>query len=215
MDLYHYFVTQQGRNMIKNPHYFPIYERHLAQFAGTPATVFEIGTGEGGSCQMWKYYFGPGATIVTIDMRSLPQFNETQIFVRTGDQSDPVFLNGLIEEFGPPDIVLDDGSHMMAHINASFDVLFPKMSARGVYLVEDLDGAYWPERGGGLRNPASFYERAKTLIDEMNACYTRGAVKAGPYGSNLCGISFYNSVCVLEKMPFINGDMQRFPDPLK
>ncbi len=163
---------------------------------------------------MWKYYFGPMARIVTIDVRSFPQFEETQIFVRTGDQGDPVFLNGLIEEFGRPDIVLDDGSHQMKHINASFDVLFPKLSPKGVYVVEDLEGAYWPSHGGGVGHPASFYERAKSLIDEMNAVYTRGAVKAGPYGYNLCNISFYVSICVLEKSPFINRDMQRFPVPI-
>ena len=52
MDLYHYFLTQNKRNIIKNYHYFPIYERHFAQFVGHPITMFEIGTGEGGSCQM-------------------------------------------------------------------------------------------------------------------------------------------------------------------
>ncbi len=164
---------------------------------------------------MWKYYFGPTARIVTIDIQSLHRFNETQIFVRTGDQSDPVFLNALIEEFGRPDIVLDDGSHRMKDINASFDVLFPKLSPRGLYLVEDLNGAYWPELGGGVGKPASFYERAKSLIDEMNAVYTRGAVKVTPYGYNVCNISFYNAVCVIEKSPFINRDIERFPVPLK
>ncbi len=214
MDLYHYYLTQRGRNIIKNQNYFPAYERHFSRFVGHPITMFEIGTGDGGSCQMWKYYFGPMARIVTIDVRSLPQFNENQIFVRTGDQSDPVFLNALIEEFGPPDIILDDGSHMMNHINASFDVLFPQMSMKGVYLVEDLSAAYWPECGGGVGHAASFYERTKPLIDEMNAIFTRGLVTPGPYGRNILGISYYLNMVVIEKTPFLNREMLRRPVPL-
>jgi hypothetical protein len=48
----------------------------------------------------------------------------------------------------------------------------------------------------------------------MNAVYTRGVVKATPYGANICNISFYTAVCVIEKSPFINRDMQRFPVPV-
>ena len=155
------------------------------------------------------------ARIVTIDIRSLPEFNETQIYVRTGDQSDPVFLNGLVQKFGPPDIVLDDGSHRMEHVNASFDVLFPQMSPGGVYLVEDLNTAYWPEFGGGVGCRTSFYERSKTLVDEMNARYTRGVVTPGPYGRNLLSISFYDNMAVIEKTPFLNRDIQRLPVPVR
>jgi len=214
MDLYHFFVTQQGRNIIKNPHYFPVYERHLSRFVGHATTMFEIGTGEGGSCQMWKYYLGPSARIVTIDITKKVEFQESQIYVRTGDQSDPEFLNSVLDEFGPPDIVLDDGSHMMQHINASFDVLFPRMSNKGTYLVEDLDGAYWPERGGGVGVPASFVERAKHLVDEMQAHFARGAVTRSAYGQHIMNIAFYLGIVVIERTPFLNGEMLRRPVPL-
>jgi hypothetical protein len=133
---------------------------------------------------------------------------------RYGDQSDSKFLNELVEEFGPPDIVLDDGSHMMGDINASFDVLFPRMSQKGTYLVEDLDGAYWPERGGGEGNPASFIERSKRLVDEMNAGFARGEVVRGACGHCILGISFYIGIVVLEKTPFLNRDITRMPVPL-
>lgn len=213
MDLVNYFLTHRGRSILKNMHYFAIYERHFRRFVGNPITMFEIGTGEGGSCQMWKHYFGPTCRIVTIDIADKRHCEEAQVFVRTGDQSDPAFLNSLLAEFGPPDIVLDDGSHMMEHINASFDVLFPKMSPRGTYLVEDLDGAYWAQRGGGLREPGSFIERCKGLIDEMNARYTNGALRAGPYGQDLISLAFYQMIVVLEKSPALNREMVRMPQP--
>ena len=34
-------------------------------------------------------------------------------------------------------------------------------------MVEDLHAAYWPEYGGGLRNPTSFLEVCKGLVDEL------------------------------------------------
>jgi cephalosporin hydroxylase len=183
MDRYTYFLTHTDRTIVKNAHYFPIYERYFRRFVGHPITMCEIGTGDGGSCRMWKHYFGPIARIVTIDINDLRHFEEPQIFARTGEQSDPEFPNELPQEFWPPDIVLDDGSHMMEHINAGFDVLFPRISVAGTYLVEDLDGAYWPSRGGGLGSPGSIIERCKTLIDEMNAVYTGAISLRAPSGN--------------------------------
>ena len=213
MDLYQYFLTQNRRNILKNPHYFPIYERHFHRFVGHTPTMFEIGTGEGGSCLMWKYYFGPMARIVTIDIEEKRGIEEPQIFVRRGNQADPVFLHELLAEFGPPDIVLDDGSHMMEHINASFDVIFPHMSRSGVYLVEDLDGAYWPDRGGGLGAPTSFVERAKHLIDQMNADFSKDVTRT-ILGRDLLSVSFYPMIVAIEKTPYLNKSIVRMPTPL-
>ena len=99
---------------------------------------------------MWRRYFGPLSVIVGIDINpSCMEYEEHGIHVRIGDQSDPVFLAQVVEEFGVPDIVLDDGSHVMKHVNASFDFFYPKMSMNSIYMVEDLHTAYWEDFGGG------------------------------------------------------------------
>jgi len=214
MDLYHYFMTQRGRDIIKNPHYFPIYERHLRRFVDHPVTVFEIGTGNGGSCQMWKCFFGPMARIVTIDISDNSGFEEPQIFPRRGAQADKDFMYSLLEEFGAPTVVLDDGSHLMDDINVSFSMLAPRMTSGGVYMVEDLDGAYWPERGGGVGAATSFIERCKLLVDEMNALYTRGVVSPTPEGTDIWSVSFYQMIVAIEKSPFLNREMIRMPTAL-
>jgi len=86
-----------------------------------PVNFIEIGCGQGGSLQMWKRYFGPHAQIVGIDINpECIHFQEDQIAVGIGDQSDPGFLNTIVTEFGYPDVVLDDGSHVMEHLAASF-----------------------------------------------------------------------------------------------
>ena len=56
---------------------------------------------------MWRRYFGPHARIVGIDIRPECQaFEEDQIAVRIGDQSDPAFLDSVLREFGAPDVVV-------------------------------------------------------------------------------------------------------------
>ncbi|QEL17474.1 class I SAM-dependent methyltransferase [Limnoglobus roseus] len=150
MALWAEFLTNTQRLIHKWKHYFPIYERHFHRFVNQDVTLIEIGCGEGGSLQLWKRYLGPHAKIVGIDIEpKCSGYAEDQIEIRIGDQSDGTFLQKVVTEFGPPDIVLDDGSHVMSHLRATFDFLYPKISKSGVYMVEDLHTAYWDEYEGG------------------------------------------------------------------
>jgi hypothetical protein len=119
--------------------------------------------------------------------------------VRIGDQSDLEFLRQIIDEFGSPDVVLDDGSHMMTHISASFKFLYPRMSKNGVYMVEDLHTAYWEEYEGGLGRVGSFIEQSKGFIDELNADHSRGAVPISEFSRTTVSIHFYDSVVAFER----------------
>src|SRR5208337_1726291 len=178
MGLWDLFQNNSGRIIHKWTHYFPIYERYFHQYIGKPVVFIEIGVDKGGSLQMWKKYFGPLARIVGIDViPSCKEFEEEQIYVRIGNQSDPVFLQNIINEFDTPDIVLDDGSHVMADIISSFNFLYPRIDKRGIYMVEDLHTAYWDEYQGGLNREGTFIERCKALIDELNAEHTRGKLQ--------------------------------------
>lgn len=200
MSLWPLFLNNQGRVIHKWKHYFPIYERHFIRYVNRPMTFIEIGCGEGGSLQMWKQYFGPLATIVGLDIRSeCANFQEDQIHIRIGDQSDVSFLSSVIEEFGPPDIILDDGSHIMSHIEASFTYLYPLMSTSGVYMVEDLHTAYWDEYEGGLKREGSFIEHCKGMIDELNAVHTRGVLSETEFSKTTLSMHFYDSIAAFEK----------------
>jgi hypothetical protein len=200
MDLWQDFQTNQGKVIRKWEHYFPVYERHFAPWRGRTLTFLEVGVAHGGSLAMWRRYFGPLATVVGIDIDPKCRAHaENGAHVRIGDQSDPTFLAAVVEEFGVPDVVLDDGSHQMAHINATFDALYPRMPKNGVYMVEDLHTAYWPDFGGGLHAPASFIERAKALVDSLNADHARGALAPDAFTRETLSISFYDSIVVFEK----------------
>ncbi len=200
MDLWSDFLVNNSRSSSKWKHYFPIYERYFRDFVNKSIVFLEIGVGRGGSLQMWKRYFGPHARIVGIDVDpECKTLEEDQIEVRIGQQQDPQFLQSILEEFGPLDIVLDDGSHMMSHVIASFEFLYPRVARNGIYMVEDLHTAYWPEYEGGLHRPTSFIEICKNLIDELNADHSRGALAPSQFTKTTLAIHFYDSVVVFER----------------
>jgi hypothetical protein len=200
MTLWSDFLTNDKRIIHKWKHYFPIYERHFKDFVYKPVTFIEIGCGLGGSLQMWKRYFGPHARIIGIDSNpECKTFEEDQIEVHIGQQQEHEFLQSVINEVGTPDIVLDDGSHVMSHIIASFEFLYPRMAKNGIYMVEDLHTAYWPEFEGGLRKPSTFIELCKNLVDELNADHNRGALPPTEFTKSTLSINFYDSVAVFER----------------
>ncbi len=194
------FLNNTGRLIDKWKHYFPAYENHLTRFVGRPVLFLEIGCGEGGSLQMWKRYLGPHAQIVGLDVEPrCREFEEDQIAVRVGNQADANFLEEVINEFGQPDVVLDDGSHQMNDVTASFAFLYPRLASQGLYIVEDLHTSYWTEYGGGLRTPGTFIELCKGLLDELNADWTRGALSPTDFTRSTLSMHFYDSMAVFER----------------
>lgn len=200
MSIWRDFLNNRQRVIHKWTHYFPIYETHFARFVNRPLTLFEIGCGQGGSLQLWKRHLGPLAQIVGIDIREeCREFEEDQIAIRIGDQKDAAFLDRVLQEFGQPDIVIDDGSHKMHDLAATFLHLYPRTSPTGLYLVEDLHTCYWEEWGGGLGNPASFLELCKTLIDELNADHAKGQMAPTDFTRSTLSMHFYDSVVIFER----------------
>src|SRR5438309_1331256 len=149
---------------------------------------------------MWKRYFGPDARIIGIDINAeCKKFEEDQVEVFIGQQQEHQFLQSVLDKVGIPDIVLDDGSHKMSHITATFQFLYPRMLKNGVYMVEDLHTAYWDEYEGGLHKPSTFIELCKNLIDELNADHSRGALPTTEFTKTTAGIHFYDGMAVFER----------------
>ena len=200
MNLWQDFKINDGKIIHKWMHYFPIYERCFSQWRNKTLTFIEIGVSRGGSLQMWQRFFGPMATIIGVDIDpACSAHQEEGIHVRIGDQSNPDFLKSLLDEFGTPDIVLDDGSHRMEHIRRTFEFLYPKLSKNGIYIVEDLHTAYWEEYGGGVNNTETFINISKRFIDSLNADHSRGKIAPDFITRHTFGISFYDSVIVFER----------------
>ena len=130
------FYAHQGRLIDKWDIYLDIYQKHFARYVGKPVRILEIGVSHGGSLQLWRQYFGPQADIVGLDIDPrCKEYEEDGINILIYDQAK--IKPG---DLGPFDIVIDDGSHVREHQEASFKALWP--STRGIYLCEDCHGGY-------------------------------------------------------------------------
>ncbi|KAA0079234.1 class I SAM-dependent methyltransferase [Mycolicibacterium sp. P9-64] len=163
-------IFARTRGVNKWLHYLPVYESVIDR--SRPIRMLEIGVFHGGSLRMWREYLHPQAVIVGIDIDpNCQQFQEPEdnIHVRIGAQQDATFLQKVNAEFGPFDVILDDGSHMTSHMVESFRSLFPSALADpGAYVVEDVHSNYWkPYRD----SPMSFVDFIAVLIDAMHAHY--------------------------------------------
>jgi hypothetical protein len=200
MNLWESFLNQPNYPSVKWTHYFPIYEKHFEKYRNRTLTFLEIGTYLGGSSHMWSRYFGPLSTIVSIDNDpSCKQYEKNNIHIRIGDQSDHNFLQSVIDEFGIPDVVLDDGSHRHYHINSSFQFLYPKMPYNSIYMVEDLHTSYQGWFDGSLNNPDTFLNKCKGYIDQIHINHTAGQVQKDPTVDGTYSMSVYDSIVVFEK----------------
>ena len=200
MSLWTLFYENSGKDVFKWVHYLPIYEKHFQRYIGRSMKLMEIGVHHGGSLQMWKRYLGPHVQIVGIDINpSAIQHAEDQINVRVGNQADPIFLKSVIEEFGPFDIIIDDGSHISDDQIITFNTLYDHVKEDGIYVVEDLHTNYWEEYGGGLYKPGTFIETTKLLIDELNAYHSRESLEVTRFTNSTSSIHFYDSMIFFEK----------------
>ena len=198
-----YFLRNTGRLMHKWHHYFEIYHRHLQRFRGASPVVLEIGVYHGGSLQMWRDYFGPGVKLIGVDIDPrCRQFEDDATTILIGDQADRQFLAELRSRFPRIDVLIDDGGHAMPQQITTLGELYPHVQPRGVYICEDLHTSYMPAYGGGLRRGSTFIEFAKHLIDALHGWYyVPEGEELDAYTAGTFGVSFYDSIVVIEKRP--------------
>jgi hypothetical protein len=167
--LYKLWTTIPGGH--KWSHYFHAYESIFGPRRTEPLRILEIGIWHGASLKLWRKYFeNPKTIIVGVDV--LPECRQFDapaagVHVRIGSQVDPTFLKQVVKEFGPFDIIMDDGSHHSSHIITSFNHLYADgLKDTGIYFVEDLHANYWhPWRD----SRKSFLDVCKQLLEEMHA----------------------------------------------
>ena len=200
--LHKYFLANGGKRLHKWMHYFDIYERHFERFRCKSPVILEVGVFGGGSLAMWKEYFGPGARIVGLDIDPSCKVHEAEgIEVFIGSQDDPHVLDAIVAKYPSIDIVLDDGSHIMKHMVATFEYMYPKISPHGCYMVEDTHTCYWDDYDGGVKREGSFMELVKDRLDDINAFHAKDAIPITAFTKSTQSISVYDSVVVFERKP--------------
>nr|Q9AJU2.1 RecName: Full=8-demethyl-8-alpha-L-rhamnosyl tetracenomycin-C 2'-O-methyltransferase; AltName: Full=O-methyltransferase I [Streptomyces olivaceus]CAD57139.1 O-methyltransferase I [Streptomyces olivaceus]CAP12606.1 rhamnose C2'-methyltransferase [Streptomyces olivaceus] len=188
--------------------YTAAYEQHFAPFRDRAVTVVEIGVGGyddpaagGGSLRMWKRYFRRGL-VYGVDIADKSRHREPRVHTVVADQSDPASLRDLADAIGPIDIVIDDGSHISAHVVTAFSTLFPRLNPGGLYVVEDLQTSYWPAFQGAYdddtRTSVGFLKR---LVDGLHhAEYpSRAGRPAQPTDRTVGSLHFHPNLAFVEK----------------
>ncbi|MFF4797253.1 hypothetical protein ACFY1U_02435 [Streptomyces sp. NPDC001351] len=191
--------------------YTPHYDRYFAPLRERPVTLLEIGIGGydapdqgGASLRMWKHYF-PRGTVYGLDIHEKHGIAEPRLVPLRGDQGDVPYLEGLAGDIGPFDIVIDDGSHLNHHVLTSFRTLFPHVRPGGLYVIEDVQTAYWPGWGGNdtdLNDPGTSMGLVKGLLDGLNHQERRPAADETGLSytdRNISGVHVHHNLVVIEK----------------
>jgi hypothetical protein len=207
-------IFSADTNVHKWHHYFDIYQRHFGRYRDRPIRMLEIGVFRGGSLRMWKEYFHPDSIIVGIDVDpscAAHEIPDRDVYVRIGSQADPNFLAAVNGEFGPFDIILDDGSHKTHHQIISFGALYREaLKDGGCYMVEDMHTNYWIKH---VDSPETFIDVSKQMIDMMHEPYfdrkethfrhehpdALTEMDLSYLSANLDSICFHDSIVVFDK----------------
>lgn len=199
----------------KFEHYFSLYEKWLGKFQGKSPKILEIGIQHGGSSLMWLEYFGEGTKIIGVDIDQNCKKHQTKdIEIFIGDQSDENFWDNFLKDNYDFDIIIDDGSHENYDQILTLKKTYNHLLDDGIYWCEDTHTSYYNKRvkNGGYKNPNSFTEYCKNVIDALSEKHTHYAIGIGSTPDNvhvneefvnlynkIQGIHFYDSIIIIEK----------------
>ena len=186
------------------------YHRAFKDLRHKPIHLLEIGIGGeedpeagGASLRMWREYF-PFGTICGLDLHP-KNIVEDRIKIYQGHQADPLAIASILNDMGgkPFDIIIDDGGHANDDVVATFIMLFWHLASDGLYVVEDLQTAYWSDYSGnstdfdnGLTSMAFF----KKLIDGLNwQEFHRPGYRPTYFDRHIVGMTFFHNLLFIQK----------------
>ena len=188
--------------------YTPEYDRLFAGMRERKLRLLEIGIGGykhpgcgGQGLRMWADYF-PNAEIVGLDLHPKQLDMPARVTIRQGAQGDPAVLDRLWAQDGPFDIVIDDGSHQVADVLASFTRLYPLLPDGGIYVVEDTQTALWPAYGGSPQGHGGIFDLAWRMVLGMHRLEAEAfgpTPPERPYGDITRSVRFLRNLIVFER----------------
>jgi 23S rRNA U2552 (ribose-2'-O)-methylase RlmE/FtsJ len=149
-DLIDLFKAHTGMISDKWEGYLHVYNREFGIYrekaANSPrgVRIMEVGVMNGGSLQLWRQFFGPRSEVVGVDL------NPRVCDIDFGVGIEVYCFNALnVDRFvyelsgKKQDIIIDDGSHEVGDITATFTFLFEHfLLPGGIYIVEDIHMMY-------------------------------------------------------------------------
>lgn len=211
------YQEHQGKVSDKWSLYLDVYDRVFSPWRELPVTLIEIGVQNGGSLEIWPKFFANGVAFIGCDIdpkcASL-KYEDPRASVIVGNINTAACAQSLQSRTRDCDIFIDDGSHTSRDIIISFVNYFQFVKPGGLYVIEDLHCSYWSSHEGGILCASSSMNFFKLLCDIINhehwkldvavealmSTFFPGA-KCPGYSifSEIMGIRFYNSMCVIEK----------------
>ena len=147
--------------LVKGPELVERYISLLADLA--PRTILELGIFQGGSTALLALLADP-QLLIALERSPNRVAGLDELIEQRGiadrvhavyglDQSDVPALRAVLAELADGvefDLIIDDASHLVAETRTSFNVLFPRLRAGGVFVIEDWS---WAHIGYGLHRP--------------------------------------------------------------
>ena len=111
------------------------YHRAFESFVGRKnLTIVEIGVHQGESLELWNAYFDC-VKIVGIDKAPVDYTPSSKIITVIQGKSSRIET---FESITDVDIVIDDGSHKVIDQITTFNILYPRLNSKGIYVIEDI-----------------------------------------------------------------------------
>ena len=192
-----------------------------------PIKILEIGLGcapgggmirktPGGSPLAWRYLFGSERAmelhVLEYDEDCARQWDAEHPSVATvhvGDASSPEDLGHVVDEAGPFDIIIDDGSHINWQQIQTLEKLIFSVNPGGFYVVEDIHSSClsWEANvgtqkegvsTGGTKNCMTTDDGAPTIFAKIVEWQKGLILKREPF-PGVSRIDFHKEAVVLEK----------------
>jgi hypothetical protein len=138
----HYCTDKSYTNRTGHLSYLQIYELYFEHRRNKKIDLLEIGVRRGESMDLWYKYFSNGE-FFGIDVAEtwwLTLLYENVHYIHA-DATKPEVLEHFDEQQSF-DIIMDDGSHINKDIISSFEIFWPRLKSKGVYVIEDLYNSY-------------------------------------------------------------------------
>jgi hypothetical protein len=136
-EIYQNYTTPEGDGDKGTAHsYIEIYER-IFNSRRENISLLEIGVSKGYSLMLWKDFF-INSKIIGLDINlSNLIFRPDGFEVYQVDATNKIELDDVLKN-KTFDFIIDDGSHLLEHQIASFNILFPRLKDQGIYFIEDI-----------------------------------------------------------------------------
>ena len=171
--------------------------------------MLEIGVNAGGSTRVWQKYFGAQNVRYTgLDNHAgAAQAEAKGIHIVIGSAMDPKLLASICKQYGPFDIIVDDGGHTTPLIVFALRRLWSKacLKDKAVYVIEDthVQYVYGP---GYAASPDGAQFEGRNLFRHLGE-YAEGQTKywanerrapPDPFSKHLAGMHVHDSLVFLD-----------------